>query len=103
MAAMVAQIRQYVQQLRSKLCTLQRLANSWSTVASWAAAQDAIQLLSPMYKSTLHALLWEAISVDPSLSVLKGLINSVWTIVFLLSTIFTLSLQYTSSTLNPKP
>ena len=76
-AALAAQFRQHVQPLERKRSTRQKLATSWNTVVTWAVARDCIQMLLPMSESTLQALLWDAISVGASLSVLKGVVNAV--------------------------
>ena len=76
-AALAARFRQHVKPLERTRSTRQKLAKSWNTVVTWVVARDDIQLLLPMSESTLQALLWDAISVGASLSVLNGLVNAV--------------------------
>ena len=79
-ASLAAQFQQNVQPLgrkSGKRCSRQKVATSWNSVVTWAAALNVIKALLPISESTLRALLWDAISVGSSLSVLKMLVNAV--------------------------
>ena len=50
---------------------------SWKVVLTWAAARDCLDKLLPMSLGTLRALVWEALAVGCSSSVVGAIIDSV--------------------------
>ena len=75
--SLAALFQQHVLPLERKRGTRTKLESGWNAVVTWAVARQAAGSLLPMPVSVLQALLWDAISMGCSFSVLKGLLNAV--------------------------
>ena len=77
LASLAAAFRAEVEPLSRVRDTRRKHETAWNAVVTWAVARDGADQLLPMTADTLYALLWDALSVGGSLSVLKGLVNAV--------------------------
>ena len=77
LASLAAAFRSEVEPLSRVRDTRCKHETAWNAVVTWAVARDGADQLLPMSVDTLYALLWDALSVGGSLSVLKGLVNAV--------------------------
>jgi hypothetical protein len=63
--------------LGSAIATRSKHWRSWRTVLTWAAGRDALARILPMDPRAMRALLWEAVTMGASKSVLKALLDAI--------------------------